>query len=395
MAYFTPYIDNKGIHVPTYQDIIDYYIAKAKDIFGAEIYLGEDSKDYQLISIIARAAASALQAAVDSYNARDPDTTFDDALDGIVTINGIQRKPSTYSTVEVTLTGIPYTVIQSGVVKSNAGDQWDLPTEVILDGSGNALVTATAQEKGPIVALPNTITTIVTPTYGWYTVNNLSAASEGQPAETTPALKARRKIAVATPSITPLGALEAEINNVLGVTDFKIYENDTKVTDSRGLPGNSITAVVEGGTTSDIAEAIARKKNMGVLSYGDVHHTVVTQYGGVLDIGFFRPISTNVYITLNIKALTGYTSIVGDEIKQAIINYLNSMSIGDNLYNSQVYEAALSVSPDLKPYFSIDPVEGILIGTSDESQAKQDLEADYKQKYTSNEGIITINLVGD
>ena len=32
MAYFTPYIDNSGIHVPTYRDIIDYYIAKAKEI---------------------------------------------------------------------------------------------------------------------------------------------------------------------------------------------------------------------------------------------------------------------------------------------------------------------------------------------------------------------------
>ena len=395
MAYFTPYIDNTGIHVPTYQDIIDYYITKAKEIYGSDIYLGEDSKDYQLISIIARSAASSLQAAIDSYNARNPDTTFDDALDGIVTINGIQRKPATYSTAEVILTGIPYTLIQSGVVKSASGDQWNLPQEVVLDGNGTALVTVTAQEKGPIVALANTITTIVTPTYGWYTVNNLSAASEGASAETTPALKARRKIAVATPSITPLGALEAAINNVLGVTDFQVYENDTKVTDARGLPGNSITAVVEGGTTEDIAEAIAKTKNMGVLSYGDVHHSVINEYGSVLDIAFFRPVETNVYMTINIKALTGYTSLIGDQIKEAVIAYLDSMSIGDNLYNSQIYEAVLSVSPDPKPYFSIDPTEGILIGTSDGSQAKQDLEANYKQKYVSNADIITITLVGD
>ena len=209
MAYFTPYIDNLGIHVPTYQDIIDYYISKAREIFGSDIYLGEDSKDYQLISIIARSAATALQAAVDSYNARDPDTSFDDVLDGLCSINGIQRKPATYSTAEVTLSGIPYTLITGGVVQSTSGDQWNLPQEVVLDANGSALVTATAQEKGAITALPNTITTIVTPTYGWYSVTNLSPASVGQMAETTPALKARRKIAVSTPAQTPLESLSA------------------------------------------------------------------------------------------------------------------------------------------------------------------------------------------
>lgn len=393
MAYFTPYIDNTGIHVPTYQDIVDYYIAKAKEIYGSDIYLGEDSKDYQLISIIARSAASSLQAAVDSYNARNPDTAFDDALDGIVTINGIQRKPATYSTAEVTLTGIPYTLIQSGVVKSTSGDQWNLPSEVVLDGNGTALVTATAQEKGPIVALANTITTIVTPTYGWYTVTNLSAASEGTSAETTPALKARRKIAVATPSQTPLGALEAAIDNVLGVTDFQVYENDTKVTDDRGLPGNSITAVVEGGTVSDIAQAIAKTKNMGVLSYGDISYMVTNEYGSTLNISFFRPDYVDLYITVNIKALSGYTTLVGDEIKNAIITYLSSLGIGDNLYNSQLYEAALSVSPDLKPYFSIDPSLGIEVGLEVDNQSRQDLTATFKQKFTTLIENIAINII--
>ena len=302
MAYFTPYIDNLGIHVPTYQDILDYYVSKAKEIFGADIYLGEDSQDYQMISIIARSAASALQAAVDSYNARDPDTAFDDVLDGLVTINGIQRKPSTYSTAVVNLTGEPYTLITGGVVKSLSGDLWNLPEEVVLDANGEASVTAIAQEKGAIVALANSITGIVTPTYGWYTVNNPSAASEGQPAETTPALKARRKIAVATPALTTLESLCAGIDNILGVKDFQVYENDGDDPDERGFPGHSITAVVEGGTNEDIAQAISTRKNLGVLSYGDVTVSVTNEYGSTQDISFFRPVYVPLYITVNIVA---------------------------------------------------------------------------------------------
>lgn len=390
MAYFTPYIDNSGIHVPSYQDIIDYYVSKAKEIFGSDIYLGEDSQDYQMLSILARASAASLQAAVDSYNARDPDTAFDDTLDGLVTINGIERKPSTYSTVNLNLTGIPYTVIRGGVVQSVSGDKWNLPSEVVLDASGEALVTGIAQEKGAVVALTGEINKIVTPTYGWSTVNNPDAANVGQPVETTPALKARRKIAVATPSQTPLESLSAGINNLLGVTDFQVYENDTKVTDSRGFPGNSITAVVQGGVDEEIAKTISKLKNMGVLSYGDVTIPVTNEYGSTLNISFFRPELVPTYITVNITPLSGYTTEVGDQIKQAIIDYYSNMKIGDNLYNSQLWEAALSVSPDVRPYFAINPAKGITVGLESGSQSNQNLTATFKQKFTLDSDNITI-----
>lgn len=390
MAYFTPYIDNSGIHVPSYQDIIDYYVSKAKEIFGSDIYLGEDSQDYQMLSILARASAASLQAAVDSYNARDPDTAFDDTLDGLVTINGIERKPSTYSTVNLNLTGIPYTVIRGGVVQSVSGDKWNLPSEVVLDASGEALVTGIAQEKGAVVALTGEINKIVTPTYGWSTVNNPDAANVGQPVETTPALKARRKIAVATPSQTPLESLSSGINNLLGVTDFRVYENDTKVTDSRGFPGNSITAVVQGGVDEEIAKTISKLKNMGVLSYGDVTIPVTNEYGSTLNISFFRPELVPTYITVNITPLSGYTTEVGDQIKQAIIDYYSNMKIGDNLYNSQLWEAALSVSPDVRPYFAINPAKGITVGLESGSQSNQNLTATFKQKFTLDSDNITI-----
>lgn len=391
MAYFTPYIDNLGIHYPNYQDIIDYYISKAKEIYGSDIYLGEDSQDYELLSILARAAAGAFAAAGDSYNSRDPDTAFDNVLDGLVTINGIERKPSTYSTVNLKLTGLPYTLIRGGVVQSASGDNWNLPQEVVLDANGEALVTGIAQEIGPIVALTGEITKIVTPTYGWSTVTNPDPANVGQPVESTSELKARRKIAVATPSQTPLESLAASINNLLGVTEFQVYENDTKAVDSRGFPPNSITAVVEGGTNEAIAKAISLKKNMGVLSNGDVTVPVTNEYGSTLNISFYRPETVQVYVTVYITPLSGYTTEVGDQIKSAIVNYFDSMYIGDNLYNSQLWEAALSVSPDVRPTFSIKPSQGITIGLTADDQSNQDLTATFKQKFRVSSENITIS----
>jgi len=395
MAYFTPYIDSTGIHIPTYQDILDYYIAQAKLIFGSDIYLGIDSQDYQMYSIIARSAEASLQAAVDSYNARNPDTAFDDTLDGLVAINGLERKPATYSTVTLDLTGLPYTLIQGGVVQSDSGDRWNLPSEVVLDSLGRATVTGISQQIGAIVALSGEITTIITPTYGWSTVNNPNAANVGQNAESNSALKNRRKVAVATPSQTELESLTAGIDNVLGVTDFMVYENDTKVTDARGLPGNSICAVVEGGTNEDIVEAIGRRKNMGVLSYGDVTLPYTNRYNTTLDISFFRPVYVPVYIEVNINPHDGYTTEVGDQIKEAIVKYFSDLRIGNNLYNSQLWEAALSISPDVKPYFSIDPTLGIKIGTEEGVLSLQDLIATYKQKFTVDAENISIEIPGE
>ena len=392
MAYFTPYIDNLGIHVPTYQDIIEYYIAQAKDIFGSDIYLEEDSKDYQMISVIARSAASGLQAAVDSYNARNPDTAFDDVLDGLVSINGIQRKPSTYSSVVVTLTGIPYTLITGGVVQSTDGSRWDLPQEVVIDAEGTAQVTAIAQEKGSIIAIANTITTIVTPTYGWYSVTNLSDATPGQEAESTPALKARRKLAVATPSQTPLEGLDAAISAVLGVIQFKNYENDSGTTDARGFPGHSIVTVVEGGTNEDIAKAIAKQKNMGVKAYGDIIVPVTNEYGTTQQIGFFRPTITEVYLEIYIKAKSGYTTVVADSIKKALVNFGSLLPIGEDLYSTELYEIILSVNPDISPYFTIDPVNGVQVGLSAVTVAKQDLTADFKTKFNISLENIVLNV---
>ena len=52
MAYFKPYVDSKGLHIPSYQDILNDMIASMKQIYGDDIYLENDSADYQLLSIL-------------------------------------------------------------------------------------------------------------------------------------------------------------------------------------------------------------------------------------------------------------------------------------------------------------------------------------------------------
>ena len=72
MAYFKPYIDDSGLHIPSYVDIRDALIDDAKSIYGEDIYLGEDTMDYQYISCIAEKIYDTNCAVQLAYNNRSP-----------------------------------------------------------------------------------------------------------------------------------------------------------------------------------------------------------------------------------------------------------------------------------------------------------------------------------
>ena len=68
MAYFAPYIDDAGLHVPTYADIRDDLVDDFKKIYGDDLYLGNDSQDYQMISAFALKTYDTIQLLQIVYN---------------------------------------------------------------------------------------------------------------------------------------------------------------------------------------------------------------------------------------------------------------------------------------------------------------------------------------
>ena len=87
MTYFKPYVDSTGLHIPTYNDILEDMIAAMKQIYGDDIYLDNSSPDYQLLSIFALKQSDTLQALAYAYNARSPETAIGASLDSVVKLN--------------------------------------------------------------------------------------------------------------------------------------------------------------------------------------------------------------------------------------------------------------------------------------------------------------------
>lgn len=330
----------EGITAPDYQTVLDTITGYFQQIYSSDAYLEPDSKDGQMVALVALAIHDANNTAISVYRSFSPATALGDALTSNVKINGITRRAATNSTVDLLLTGTVGTTITNGSVRDTNSVVWNLPATVVIGTDGTVVATATCANSGAVAAVAGSVNGINTPTRGWASVTNPLAATVGVAAETDAELRVRQSQSVALASLTPFDAVDGAIANVEGVTRHKLFENDTETTDANGLPPHSISAIVEGGDATEIANTIRSVKGQGVSTYGTTAVIVTDKYGNPYTIRFSRPVDVPIYVSITLKALTGYSSQVGDEIKAAVAAYINSLAIGDSVLLSRVYSPA-------------------------------------------------------
>ena len=365
MPYFPPFIDGSGLHVSTYQDIEDLLVAEARSIFGEDIYLGNDSQDFQDIAARAKSIFDTLQTAQLAYNARSPVTSTGVSLDFLVALNGVVRQAATNSIANVTITGTAFTVISNGVVADINGNLWDLPASVTIEAGGTVATTVTAQLAGAITALSGQINLIITPTLGWTSVTNALAATPGLPPESDSSLRARQAISVANPSQALTTGILGAVLAVENVLTAQLYENDTHVAVSTingvfnpgNYPPNSITIVVDGGADIDVGIAIGLRKTPGCYTNGTTAVVVTDTLGVPTTIRFYRPTPIEAFSELTITPLTGYTSAIVTQIKTAVTDYIESLTAGSTIVISEIWAAALTAAgSNTRPFFSLNGV---------------------------------------
>lgn len=368
----------EGISAPDYQTVLDTITGYFQQIYGSDAYLEPDSKDGQMVALVALAIHDANNTAISVYRSFSPATALGDALTSNVKINGITRRAATNSTVDLLLTGTVGTAITNGSVRDTNSVVWNLPATVVIGSDGTLVATATCANSGAVAAVAGSVNGINTPTRGWASVTNPLAATVGVAAETDAELRVRQSQSVALASLTPFDAVDGAIANVEGVTRHKLFENDQEVTDSNGLPPHSISAIVEGGDATEIANTIRSVKGQGVSTYGTTSVIVTDKYGNPYTIRFSRPVDVPIYVSITLQALTGYSSEVGDEIKAAVAAYINSLAIGDSVLLSRVYSPANLgvVSGGNARYYDI---MELLIGRSADDVAAANLVVAYDE----------------
>ena len=355
------YIDATGYHYEDYPSFLLYLTTQYQNVYGQDVYLGDDSQDGQWLGIVAQALYDTAALGAATYNSFSPITAQGVGLSRVVKINGLRRQSPSNSTVELVIVGSAFTQITNGIANDALNQQWALPSTVVIPNSGTITVTATAipdsTGNGAFQALPNTITSIFTPTNGWQTVNNPAAATVGTTAESDPTLRGRQSISTATPAQTVFDATIGAVGNVAGVSALAPYENDTDTTDSNGLPPHSISLVVEGGTDTDIAQTILDYKTPGTNTYGTTSVPLTDPKGVPITINFFRPILQPIAVQVTLIPLSSWITSNENIIAAAIASYISSIPIGGAIILTKLYGVAYVAGTSAAGSFNIESIE--------------------------------------
>lgn len=341
MSYTAPFVDSTGLHIPAYTDIRDSLLEEMKVIYGSDIYLVEDTQDYQMVSALSLMISDAMQSILLAYNNANPVTAIGTGLDRLVALNGINRRTATQSICTVTITGTEGTIITDGVVSDLNGINWELPSTVTIPVALTIDVIATCTEFGPVQVPAGGINLIITPVQGWTSVLNANVATPGTYEETDSELRERQAISAASSSRSNFESVLASILDIDGVTKCTGYENDTGITVGV-YPAHSVCFCVEGGIDYNIAYEIYLRKTIGAETYGDVPISIVGEFGNTSIINFQRPVEVDAIVDITITALPSYNSAILDTIKANVVAAINAMTIGEDLYISNLYSAVLS-----------------------------------------------------
>lgn len=382
-----------------------------------------DSPDGQKNGIDAEAMANMDEGIVAAYRSKDPASAVGEALNNIGAISGVPRQLATYSVAPVTITGTPTSIIPAdvSVVRSRIDNTaWTFNADVVIGvgGTGSGFVTCTT--AGRVVAGAGELTVIGTPTAGWSSVTNPTAATQGQPEEGDPEYRIRRFESVSKPGSNMVDNMEANVKAVKTVTTARVLENYLDTPDENGIPGHCLAIIVNGGSDQEVGEAIRQKKNQGCGMFprwNEQTETWIDPQGsnGILvyvqspvtglvnPITFQRAIAKSIYVSVKIQRKGILPGNINELVIQAIIaDSTKSLFEGNSLigFNQGGYDIG-EVVPVGRLYTPVNKVLGlygdsyvteITIGASAGSLSAATIQPAYNELATFGEDNIVVTV---
>lgn len=265
-------------------------------------------------------------------------------------------------------------------------------TQPLEDDDGNALgrqiVQAAAIETGTASnVMPNTIINPEDSIDGFYAVTNPSAATGGGDPETDDELR-QRVLAnrLNTPNSTPDG-IQTAIKNLSGVTDVRLINNNTMSADSYGNPAKSVHLYVIGGADADIIQTYFDYLPPQSNTIGSVMGTATDIGGRQYIVAFDRAETVPVFIKVDIHIDdTKFDTDNGPaSIKTNIVNYFDTLGMGDKVLYSKLFAPAYS------PVGVTDVA--LTLGTSLDKLTEADVSVSDFQLAVTNSTNITVNII--
>lgn len=318
-------LTENGFLRPSYNDLLDAFEVKAKELFGSSVNLSVRSPLGIFLRIFAWFAGLAWQLAEDVYNSGFVDTATGVSLVRLGTFIGIRLLAAQKATGYITITGDPGADVYAGfIVQARNNQRFVTLEDVTIREDGTASVPIQAYEAGPdgnVAA--GTIDTVITPLASVTAVTNPEATVGGRDRETYQEFRERYYQSVDKAGGCNTDAIRAQLLETEGVANAVVWENDTDEIDADGLPPHSIEAIVYGGTDAAVAAAIHLRKAAGIQTYGTTSAQLLDASGRLRMICFSRPAAVPIYV--RISALVTDSDYLGDDtLREAIVSYIGS-----------------------------------------------------------------------
>lgn len=366
-------------------------------VFGAAITVIAQSVFGQLIGIISDRLADVWQLGLALYNGSTREGAVGVQLDNIGALTGTTRLQATYTKVTLTCLGTNGTVIPAGALVSipGVGTQFTNDDDSDPMSGGEVDVLFRAVETGPKTALAGTVTQIDTPVGGWDSVTNALDHDEiGRDVEADSAYRLRQVAELRAQGASTVAAIRAKIQELDSVTGVFVFENATDDTDVDGLPPHSFEVVTSGGDDTEIAEAIALYKPVGIATFGAETETVDDANGFPIDINFSHAEELEAYVTVNLTADAATYPEDGDDLVKAAIVALNpTFGIGVELRSSALIPAYVpdALSPTTTGVPGVLESALPLIGTAPSPVSSTTIVADNREQIVLDTSRIVVN----
>lgn len=262
-------------------------------------------------------------------------------LDAYVLNNyGIERKPRVHGTVNVIIHGTPgYRVDRGFEVRGYNTAPFVLLKPVVIRDNGQVEATLSESVFTTQSYPAKTVTQIVTSSFDIERVEQPKVSTPGREQESDQDLFTRAITWGALSNNSSFTSIMSRVANLPGVLKCNGFENNShEAHEHQGtqFPPHSVGIVAYGGNNEDIARAIYDTKPPGVVLAGDVEVPLLIDLKEIT-YKFFRPKEIALKAEVKVTRSHGYPNNYEMDIKNALINHINSLRINvPVLYSSVV-----------------------------------------------------------
>jgi uncharacterized phage protein gp47/JayE len=243
-----------------------------------------------------------------------------------------------------------------------------LPDGLILTQSYK-VVDVKAETYQSAIAEPNTVTVKKSSVQGWRGVYNPSTINSSTGIENDSDFKERLNTLLGNSTGT-FDSIYARLYAVKGVSFVNIKVNSSSNTVSN-ITNNGLAISILGGDEDEIALALSECVSSGIATVGTITKVVYDINNGQQNYSFSRPEIIDLTMKMQITQYKNFPTNGKQLIKQAVVDYFNTMMVGQAVQYSRLYTPINTVAG-----FS---VSNLVIGKSGEDLSQDNIFMSFNQ----------------